>query len=173
MVQSPCTLMTTVPYALIHTRALPAHRKSPCPGSRVFVNRSISFPTWHVVPESRIKDRSSGYLEFLVIKDKAIITKLIAPISLPYSHSSDVGSIVSVADRDFLITGVLDRGRLLERTSSSRSGVLLILSFTILVMWSRGCQPSGAVSGNAYQHLLRVWKPSHALHFCDKVDPPR
>ena len=86
------------------------------------------------MPESRIKDRLSRYLEFLVIKVKAIITKLIALISLPYSHSSDVGSTVGVDDCDFFITGVFDRGRFVDRTSSCRSGVLLILSFTILVM---------------------------------------
>jgi hypothetical protein len=129
--RSPCTLITTVPYALIHTRVLPAHRKSPCAGSRVFANCSISFATWHVVPESRMKDCSSGYLEFLVIKVEAIITKLIAPISLPYSHSLDIGSIVGVADCDFLIAGVFKRGRLVDRTSSCRSGVLLILSFLV------------------------------------------
>jgi hypothetical protein len=100
----------------------------------VFANRSILLATWHVVPESRIKDCLSRYLEFLVIKVEAIITKLIAPISLPYSHSSDVGSIVGVADCDFLITGVFNRSRFVDRTSSCRSGVLLILSFTILVM---------------------------------------
>jgi hypothetical protein len=81
-----------------------------------------------------MKDRSSGYLEILVIKVEAIITKLIAPISLPYSHSSDVGSTVGVDDCDFFITGVFDRARFVDRTSSCRSGVLLILSFTILVM---------------------------------------
>jgi hypothetical protein len=87
-----------------------------------------------VVPESRIKDRLSGYLEFLVIKVKAIISKLITLISLLYSHSSDVGSTVGVANCDFFITGVFNRSRFIDRTSSCRSGVLLILSFTILVM---------------------------------------
>jgi len=91
-----------------------------------------------VVPKLRIKDRLSRYLEFLVIKVEAIITKLITPISLPYSHSLDVGLIVGVVNCNFLITGVFERGRLVDRTSSCRSGVLLILSFTILVMWSRG-----------------------------------
>jgi hypothetical protein len=132
--RSSCTLITTVPYALIYTRVLPAYRKSPCASSRVFANRSISLATWHVVPESRIKDRSSGYLEFLVIKVEAIITKLIALISLLYSYSSDVGLIVGVANCDFLITGVFNRSRFIDHTSSCRSGVLLILSFTILVM---------------------------------------
>jgi hypothetical protein len=74
-----------------------------------------------------------------VTKVKAMITKLITLISLPYNHSSDVGSIVGVADCDFLIAGVFKRGRLVERTLSCRLGVLLILSLTILVMWSRGC----------------------------------
>jgi hypothetical protein len=121
MASPPCTLMTTVPYALIHTRVLPAHRKSPGAGSRVFVNRSISFATWHVVPESSMKDRLSGYLEFLVIKVEPIITRLIDPISLPYSQSSDVGSIAGVADCDFLIADVLARGLFADRTSSCKS----------------------------------------------------
>jgi hypothetical protein len=50
-----------------------------------------------------MKDCLSRYLEFLVIKIKAIITRLIAPISLPYSQSSDVSSMVGVTDCDFLI----------------------------------------------------------------------
>jgi hypothetical protein len=86
------------------------------------------------VPKLRIKDRLSGYLEFLVIKVKAIITRLIILISLLYSHSLDVGLIVGVANCDFLIAGVFKRSRLVDRTSSCRLGVLLILSFTILVM---------------------------------------
>ena len=155
MASPPCTLMTTVPYALIHTRVLPAHRKSPCADARVHVNRSISFATWHVVPESSMNYRSSGYLEFLVINVELIITRLIDPISLPYSQSSDVGSIVGVADCDFLIIDVLARGLFANRTSSCKSGVLLILSLTFLVICSRGCHSSGAISGKAYQHLLR------------------
>ena len=103
-----------------------------------------------------MKDRSGGYLECLVIKVEAIITRLIALISLPYSHSSEVGSIVGVADCNFLIAGILERGRFVDLTSSCRSGVLLTLSFTILVMWSRGRQSSRAVSRKAYQHLARV-----------------
>ena len=87
-----------------------------------------------MVPKLRIKDRLSRYLEFLVIKVEAIITKLIAPISLPYSHSSDVGLTVGVANCDFFIAGVFNRARFVDRTLSCRLGVLLILSFTILVM---------------------------------------
>jgi hypothetical protein len=103
-----------------------------------------------------MKDCLSGYLQFLVIKVKAIITRLIAPISLPYSQSLDVGSMVGVADCDFLIIAdVFDRGLFADRTLSCRSGVLLILFLTILVMCSRGCHSSGAMSGKAYQHLLR------------------
>jgi len=102
--------MTTVPYALIYTRVLPAYRKSPCANARVHVNRSILFATWHVVPESSMNDHSSGYLEFLVINIKLIITRLIDLISLPYSQSSDVGSIAGVADYDFLIIDVLACG---------------------------------------------------------------
>jgi hypothetical protein len=138
----------------------------------VFVNRLISLATWHVVPESRINDCSSGYLEFLVIKVEAMIARLIAPISLPYSHCSDAGSTVGVNDCDFFITGAFKCGRLVDLTLSCRSGVLLILSLTIFVIWSRGCQSSGAVSGKAYQHFLRAWNPSQALHLCDEDDPP-
>jgi hypothetical protein len=55
------------------------------------------------VPKSRIKDHLSRYLEFLVIKVEAIITKLIALISLLYSYSLDVGLIVGVANCKSLI----------------------------------------------------------------------
>jgi hypothetical protein len=103
-----------------------------------------------------MNDHSSGYLEFLVIKVEAIITRLIAPISLPYSQSLDVGSIVGVADCNFLIVvDVFDRSVFANQTSSCRSGVLLILSLTILVTCSCGCHSSGAMSEKAYQHLLR------------------
>jgi len=88
------------------------------------------------VPKLRIKDCLSRYLEFLVIKVKAIITKLITLISLLYSYSLDVGLIVGVVNYNFLITGVFKRSCLVDRTLSCRLGVLLILSFTILVMWS-------------------------------------
>jgi hypothetical protein len=86
------------------------------------------------VPKLRIKDCLSRYLEFLVIKVKAIITKLIALISLPYSYSLDVGLTVGVANCNFFIASVFNRARFIDRTSSCRLGVLLILSFTILVM---------------------------------------
>jgi hypothetical protein len=86
------------------------------------------------VPKSRIKNCLSRYLEFLVIKVKAIITKLIALISLLYSHSLDVGLIVGVANYNFLIIGVFNCSYFIDRTSSCRLGVLLILSFTILVI---------------------------------------
>jgi hypothetical protein len=86
------------------------------------------------VPKLRIKDCLSRYLEFLVIKVKVIITKLIALISLLYSHSLDVGLTVGVANCDFFITGVFNCSRFADRTSSCRLGVLLILSFTILVI---------------------------------------
>jgi hypothetical protein len=82
----------------------------------------------------RIKNCLSRYLEFLVIKVKAIITKLIALISLLYSYSLDVGLIVGVANYNFLITGVFNCSRFIDCTLSCRLGVLLILSFTILVM---------------------------------------
>ena len=59
------------------------------------------------MPESRINNHLSRYLEFLVIKVKVIITRLINLISLLYSQSSDVGSIAGVADYNFLITDVL------------------------------------------------------------------
>jgi uncharacterized membrane protein len=86
------------------------------------------------VPKLRIKDYLSRYLEFLVIKVKVIITKLIAPISLLYSYSLDVGLIVGVANYNFLITGIFNYSYFVDCTLSCRLGVLLILSFTILVM---------------------------------------
>jgi hypothetical protein len=86
------------------------------------------------VPKLRIKDYLSRYLELLVIKVKAIVTKLITPISLLYSYSLDVGLIVGVANCNFFITGVFNCSCFIDCTSSCRLGVLLILSFTILVM---------------------------------------
>jgi hypothetical protein len=82
----------------------------------------------------RIKDYLSRYLELLVIKVKAIITKLITLISLLYSYSLDVGLIVGVANYNFFITGVFNCSYFIDCTLSCRLGVLLILSFTILVM---------------------------------------
>jgi hypothetical protein len=87
-----------------------------------------------VVPKLSIKDYLSRYLEFLVIKVKAIITKLIALISLLYSYSLDVGLTVGVANCDFFIASVFNRARFVDCTLSCRLGALLILSFTILVM---------------------------------------
>jgi len=113
------------------------------------VNRLISFATWHVVPESSIKDCLSRYLEFLVIKVKVITTRLIALISLLYSHS-DVGLIVGVADYDFFITGVFNYSLFTSWTLSYMSGILLILSLTILVIYSRGCHSSSTISGKVY-----------------------
>jgi hypothetical protein len=86
------------------------------------------------VPKLRIKDCLSRYLEFLVIKVKAIITKLIALISLLYSYSLDVGLIVGVDNCNFFITGIFNCSCFIDRTLSYRLGVLLILSFTILVI---------------------------------------
>jgi hypothetical protein len=86
------------------------------------------------VPKLRIKDCLSRYLELLVIKFKAIITKLITLISLLYSYSLDVGLIVGVANCNFFIIGVFDYSCFVDCTLSCRLGVLLILSFTILVM---------------------------------------
>ena len=54
-----------------------------------------------------MNDCSSGYLEFLVINVKLIITRLIDLISLLYSQSSDLGSIAGVANYNFLIIDVL------------------------------------------------------------------
>jgi hypothetical protein len=86
------------------------------------------------VPKLRIKDYLSRYLEFLVIKVKAIITKLIALISLLYSYSIDIGLIVGVANCNFFIIGVFNYSCFIDCTLSCRLGVLLILFFTILVM---------------------------------------
>jgi hypothetical protein len=85
------------------------------------------------VPKLRIKDYLNRYLEFLVIKVKVIITKSITLISPLYSYSLDVGLIVGVANYDFLIVGVFKRSRLVDYTLSYKLGVLLVLSFTILV----------------------------------------
>jgi hypothetical protein len=86
------------------------------------------------VSKSRIKDCLSRYLEFLVIKVKVIITKLIALISLLYSYSLDVGLIVGVANCNFLIVGVFKRSCLVDRTLYYRLGILLILFSTILAI---------------------------------------
>jgi hypothetical protein len=86
------------------------------------------------VPKLRIKDCLSRYLEFLFIKVKAIITKLIALISLLYSYSLDVGLIVGVANCNFLITGAFNYSCFVDCMLSCKLGVLLILSFTILVI---------------------------------------
>jgi len=101
------------------------------------------------VPKSSIKDYLSRYLEFLVLKVEVITTRLIALISLLYSHS-DVGSMVGVANCDFFIIGVFDYSLFTSQTSSCMSGILLILSLTILVICSRGCYCSGAMLGKAY-----------------------
>jgi hypothetical protein len=102
-----------------------------------------------------MKNCSSRYLEFSVIKIEVIITRLIAPISLLYSHSLDVDSMVGVADCNFLIADVFHPSLFANQTLSCRSGVLLILSLTILVMCSSSCYLSGAILEKAYQHLLR------------------
>jgi hypothetical protein len=86
------------------------------------------------VPKLRIKDYLSRYLEFLVIKVKAIITKLIALISLLYSYSLDVGLTVGVANYNFFIISIFNCAYFVDCTLSCRLGMLLILSFTILVM---------------------------------------
>jgi hypothetical protein len=86
------------------------------------------------VPKLRIKDYLSRYLELLVIKVEAIITKLITLISLLYSYSSDVGLIVGVANCNFFITGIFNYSCFVDCTLSCRLGVLIILSFTILVI---------------------------------------
>ena len=101
------------------------------------------------MPESSIKDCLSRYLEFLVIKVKVITTRLIALISLLYSHS-DVGLIVGVADYDFFIIGVFDYSLFTSQTSSCILGILLILSLTILIIYSRVCHSSSAMSEKAY-----------------------
>jgi hypothetical protein len=86
------------------------------------------------VPKLRIKDCLSRYLEFLVIKVKVIITKLIALIFLLYSYSLDIGLIVGVANYNFFIIGVFNYSYFIDYMLSCRLGVLLILSFTILVI---------------------------------------
>jgi hypothetical protein len=86
------------------------------------------------VPKSRINNCLSRYLEFLVIKVKAIITKLITLISLLYSYSLDIGLIVGVANCNFLIIGIFNYSYFVDCILSCKLGVLLILFFTILVI---------------------------------------
>jgi hypothetical protein len=86
------------------------------------------------VPKLRIKNCLSRYLEFLVIKVKVIITKLITLISLLYSYSLDIGLIVGVANCNFFITGIFNYSYFVDCTLSCRLSVLLTLSFTILVI---------------------------------------
>jgi hypothetical protein len=86
------------------------------------------------VPKLRIKNYLSRYLEFLVIKVKAIITKLIALISLLYSYSLDIGLIVGVANYNFFVISISNCSYFIDCTLSYRLGVLLILFFTILVI---------------------------------------
>jgi hypothetical protein len=86
------------------------------------------------VPKLRRKDYLSRYLEFLVIKVKAIITKLIALISLLYSYSLDVGLIVGVDNYNFFIIGIFNYSYFVDCILSCRLDVLLILFLTILVM---------------------------------------
>jgi hypothetical protein len=86
------------------------------------------------VPKLRIKNYLSRYLEFLVIKVKVIITKLITLISLLYNYSLDIGLIVGVANYSILIIGIFKRSYLVDYTLSYKLGVLLILSLNILVI---------------------------------------
>jgi hypothetical protein len=86
------------------------------------------------VPKLSIKDYLSRYLEFLIIKAKAIITKLIALISLLYSYSLNIGLIVGVANCNFFIAGIFNYSYFVDCILSCRLGVLLILFFTILVI---------------------------------------
>ena len=86
------------------------------------------------MPKLSIKDYLSRYLEYLVIKVKVIITKLITLISLLYSYSLDISLIVYVANYNFFIIGIFNYSYFIDCTLSYRLGVLLILSFTILVM---------------------------------------
>ena len=86
------------------------------------------------MPKLSIKDYLSRYLEYLVIKVKVIITKLITLISLLYSYSLDISLIVYVANYNFFIIGIFNYSYLVNLILSCRLGVLLILSFTILVM---------------------------------------
>jgi hypothetical protein len=86
------------------------------------------------VPKLSIKDYLSRYLEFLVIKVKAIITKLITLISLLYSYSLDIGLTVGVDNYNFFIIGVFNCACFVDYILSCRLGVLLILFFTIFVI---------------------------------------
>jgi hypothetical protein len=86
------------------------------------------------VPKLSIKDYLSRYLEFLVIKVKAIITKLITLISLLYSYSLDIGLTVGVDNYNFFIIGVFNCTCFVDYILSCRLGVLLILFFTIFII---------------------------------------
>jgi hypothetical protein len=86
------------------------------------------------VPKLSIKDYLSRYLEFLVIKVKVIITKLITLISLLYSYSLDIGLIVGVDNCNFFIIGIFNYTCFVDCILSYRLGMLLILFFTILVI---------------------------------------
>jgi hypothetical protein len=75
------------------------------------------------VPKLSIKDYISRYLEFLVIKVKVIITKLIALISLLYSYSLDISLIVGIANCNFFIISIFNYTYFIDCILSCRLGI--------------------------------------------------
>jgi len=86
------------------------------------------------VPKLRIKNYLREYLEFFIINIKAIITRLIALISLLYSYFLDISLIVSVVNYNFFITSIFKYSYLFNCVLSYKLGILLVLFLTILII---------------------------------------
>jgi len=86
------------------------------------------------VPKLRIKNYLRRYLKFFIINIKAIITRLIALISLLYSYFLDIGLIVSVVNYNFFITSIFKLSYLFNCALSCKLGILLVLFLTILII---------------------------------------
>jgi len=86
------------------------------------------------VPKLRIKNYLRRHLEFFIINVKAIITRLIALISLLYSYSLDVSLIVGVVNYNFFITSIFKRSYLFNYILSYKLSILLVLFLTILII---------------------------------------
>jgi len=86
------------------------------------------------VPKLRIKDYLREYLKFFIINIKAIITRLIALISLLYSYFLDISLIVGVVNYNFFTTSIFKRSYLFNYVLSYKLSILLVLFLTILVI---------------------------------------
>jgi len=86
------------------------------------------------VPKLRIKNYLREYLEFFIINIKAIITRLIALISLLYSYFLDISLIISIVNYNFFITSVFKHSYLFNCALSYKLGILLVLFLTILII---------------------------------------